>query len=98
MYQVYLSRRLDTTQSHLAKYWLQLVLVVMAIFSSTTRISDHRHHAVDVVVGAAIGIVIGVTAALGIVFPIYEMEIKEGEVKQKGASKIKLINSEVGVG
>ena len=49
----------------------------MAIFSSTTRISDHRHHAVDVVVGAAIGIVMGVSAALGIVFPTYhdvEME------------------------
>ena len=28
--QVYMSGRLDTTQSHLAKYWLQLLLVVMA--------------------------------------------------------------------
>ena len=73
----------------------------MAIFSSTTRISDHRHHAVDVVVGAAIGIVIGVTAALGIVFPTYEnveMETEEGTVKEKGASKTLLINSELGVG
>ena len=84
MSQVYLSARLDTSWSHLAKYWLELLLVVMAIFSSTTRISDHRHHAVDVVVGAAIGIVCGVTAALGIVFPTYQnikMEKQEGKVK-----------------
>ena len=101
LWQVYLSGRLDTTQSHLAKYWLQLLLVVMAIFSSTTRISDHRHHAVDVVVGAAIGIVLGVTAALGIVFPTYqdmEMEKQEGKVKQKRTSKTQLINSELGLG
>ena len=81
-----MSGRLDTTQSHLAKYWLQLLLVVMAIFSSTTRISDHRHHAVDVVVGAAIGIVMGVSAALGIVFPTYqnvEREKQEKKEKQK---------------
>jgi hypothetical protein len=98
---VYLSGRLDTTQSHLAKYWLQLLLVVMAIFSSTTRISDQRHHAVDVVVGAAIGIVCGVTAALGIVFPTYQnMEVgkEEEEVKQKGASKTQLINCELQLG
>jgi hypothetical protein len=101
--QVYLSGRLDTTQSHLAKYWLELLLVVMAIFSSTTRISDHRHHAVDVVVGAAIGIVCGVTAARGIVFPTYddierEMEKLETKVKQKRPSQTRLINSELGLG
>jgi hypothetical protein len=75
--------------------------VVMAIFSSTTRISDHRHHAVDVVVGAAIGIVCGVTAALSIVFPTHdniEMEKEEEEVKQKEASKTQLINRESGLG
>ena len=55
----------------------------------------------DVVVGAAIGIVIGVTAALGIVFPTYEnmeMEKEEGKVKQKQPSKTQLINSELGLG
>ena len=94
-----MSGRLDTTQSHLAKYWLQLLLVVMAIFSSTTRISDHRHHAVDVVVGAAIGIVIGVAAALGIVFPTYQnMEMEKLKVKQKQQSTTRLINSDLGLG
>ena len=73
----------------------------MAIFSSTTRISDHRHHAVDVVVGADIGIFIGVTAALTIVFPTYqdmEVEEQEGKVKQKRPSKARLINSELELG
>lgn len=98
---VYLSARLHTTHSHLAKYWLQLLLVLMATFSTTSRVTDHRHHTMDVVVGAAIGIVIGVVAALGIVFPQYDdMEIgkHEKQVKQKRPSKIRLINSELGLG
>ena len=55
----------------------------------------------DVVVGAASGIGIGVTAALGIVFPTYddmEMEKQDGKVKQKQTSKTRLIKSELGLG
>ena len=71
--QVYLSARMKTSRSHLAKYWLQLVLVVMAIFSSTSRVLDHRHHTMDVVVGGAtISVVIGVIAALEIEYPKYD--------------------------
>ena len=101
MSQVYLSTRLDTSRSHLARYWLQLVLVVMAIFSSTSRVLDHRHHVMDVVVGAAIGVVIGVFAALEIEFPQYkEMEKEEVEkdIIQKQPSKLRLISTEFGNG
>ena len=53
----------------------------------------------DVVVGAAIGIVCGVAAALGKVFPIYSSEYGdekgEGKVKQKRPSKARLMNSEL---
>ena len=53
---------------------------------------------VDVVVGAAIGTVIAVLAARGIVFPVYD-EGANGKVekigKQKRPSKIKLINSDL---
>ena len=92
---------MDTTRSHLAKYWLQLVLVVMAIFSSTSRVLDHRHHVMDVVVGAAIGAVIGFVAALEIDFPQYkEMEKEEVEkdIIQKQPSKLRLISTEFGNG
>jgi len=95
---VYLNARLHTTHSYLAKYWLQLLLVIMTIFSSASRVVDHRHHMVDVVVGAAIGTVIAILAAKGIVFPVYD-EGANGKVekigKQKRPSKIRLINSDL---
>ena len=99
--QVYLSARLDTSRSHLAKYWLQLVLVVMAIFSSTRRVLYHRHHVMDVVVGAAIGLVLGVIAELGVAYPDYKesgIVILEKAVKTKRPSKDRLIISEFVLG
>ena len=55
----------------------------------------------DVVVGAAIGAVIGVVAALEIEFPQYkEMEKEEVEkdIIQKQPSKLRLISTEFGNG
>ena len=82
----------------MAKYWLQLLLVMMAIFSSASRVLDHRHHMLDVVVGAAIGTLIAIVAFRGIVFPVYD-EGANGKVekilKQKRPSKIRLINSDL---
>ena len=53
---------------------------------------------VDVVVGAAIGTLIGIVAARGIVFPVYN-EGANGKVekigKQKRPSKIRLISSDL---
>ena len=52
---------------------------------------------VDVLVGAAIGTVVAIVAARGIVFPVY-VEGASGNVekigKQKRPSKIRLINSD----
>ena len=42
------------------KFWLQLGLVLMAATSSISRITDNRHHAADVWVGAALGILMAV--------------------------------------
>ena len=53
---------------------------------------------VDVLVGAAIGTVVAIVAARGIVFPVYVEEV-DGKVekigKQKRPSKIRLINSDL---
>ena len=62
---------------------------------------DHRHHMMDVVVGATIGIVIGVVASVGMVFPEYDkVECGKPNMKgnQKRPSKIRLINSELVLG
>ena len=75
--------RLETSSSHLVKNWLQLVMVVMAIFPSTSRVLEHRHHYMDVVVGAAIGVVLGVIAALEIQYPKYDYMEKEEVEKDK---------------
>jgi len=98
---VYLSVRLDMRNSYLLRYWLQLVLVVMAIYSCQSRVSDHRHHVMDVVVGGAIGIVIGVTAALQHNFPPHhstEEENIEKETIQNQPSTLRLINTGFGIG
>ena len=77
------------------KYWLQLMLVVMAIFSSTSRVADHRHHVMDVVVGGAIGAIIGALAALQTVSTLLvnpEQEIVKKENIENESARLKIIN------
>lgn len=98
---VYLSVRLETSSSYLLRYWLQLVVVVMTIFSCNSRVSDNRHHVMDVVVGGAIGIVMGGLGALTHVFPLPdhpEGEKDEKEMIQNQSSTLRLINTEFGNG
>jgi len=92
---VYLHRRLDTKNTFLLKHWLQLVLVVMAIFSSTSRVADHRHHVMDVVVGGAIGAIIGAMAALETVSTLLVNpveEIAKKEAIENESTRLKIIN------
>jgi len=96
---VYLYVRLDTRNSYLLRYWLQLVLVVMAIYSCQSRVSDHRHHVMDVVVGGAIGIVIGVSVALQHTFPLHHSREEEKEpIQNHQSSRLRLINTGLGTG
>ena len=106
-FQIYLQLRLKPTRSVLLKFWLQLGLVLMAATSSISRITDNRHHAADVWVGAALGILM---AVLGWT-ELTNIEDGEGsesqqsgpagvpnkEKKEKGPSKIRLLSSSLGL-
>ena len=71
---MYIKTRIPATHTSLAKYWLQFMLVVMAIFVSYSRVLDNRHHVVDVVVGAFLGAGIGGWSARGLIFPEVDQE------------------------
>lgn len=103
---VYVDKRVGTKYSGLAKYWIQLVCLILAIFSCTSRITDHRHHILDVIVGAVVGSVMGVMTAREIPIDndIHDMGGQVGDVnqqqnkpvKQKRPSKMRLLSSEFG--
>jgi len=63
---VYVSKRVSTKHSLLIAPWLQLLALLLAAFASLSRISDHRHHPIDVLAGATIGVVIGLLSAFNI--------------------------------
>jgi len=52
---IYIQLRVGTTYSRLWKHWLQLVVFCLAAFASLSRVTDHRHHPVDVFAGAVLG-------------------------------------------
>merc|ERR1719500_2693907 len=63
---VYVGRRVSTSHSLLLAPWLQLLSLLLAAFASLSRISGHRHHPVDVLAGATVGVVISLVAAFSI--------------------------------
>lgn len=56
----YIHHRLQITFSRILKFVLQTGLVIIAMMCGLTRISDHKHHPCDVVVGFLLGIVTAV--------------------------------------
>jgi len=56
---IYVSHRVGKTYSRLWGPWLQLVSILLASMSSISRITDHRHHTMDVVAGALLGALMG---------------------------------------
>ena len=57
---------MSSSHSQLIGPWLQLLSLLLAAFVSLSRISDHRHHPVDVLAGASVGVLIGLLAAFSI--------------------------------
>ena len=67
--QVYAGRRVGASCSALWRPWLQLVSGLLAAATALSRVSDHRHHPVDVAAGAALGLLLGLAAAWSAVTP-----------------------------
>ena len=42
---------------------LQVVALLLAVYCALSRLTDHRHHKVDVLTGSVIGTVLGILAA-----------------------------------
>ena len=68
-------KRLDGTQLHRTLFrglkvlrpFLQFVLFLLAFYIASTRISDYRHHTMDVVTGAIIGMIFAGLVVFGLV-------------------------------
>ena len=105
--QIYLQLRLQTSHSLLLRFWLQLLLVIMAATSSISRVTDNRHHTADVWVGAAIGIVVAIIGSAEIPdvhrnedatsHPTEQSISQKRDKKEKRPSKIRLLSSSFGL-
>ena len=75
---------MSSNHSKLIGPWLQLVAFLLAAIASLSRISDHRHHPIDVLAGATVGVVIGLLSA----FSILEISSKSsGKEKEEEVKK-----------
>jgi len=100
---VYVEKRIGEKKSLMLKRWLQIVLLIGPVISSTSRIHDQRHHISDVVVGLVVG------ALLGLVFGISSIpssdvnttaqtKVGEAPVKQKRPSRMHLLSHDLDFG
>lgn len=55
---IYIHRRMVTRNYRLVKPLIQVTCALFALFTSLSRISDHKHHSQDVLGGAILGLVI----------------------------------------
>ena len=77
---------MSSTHSKLIGPWLQLVAFLLAAIASLSRISDHRHHPVDVLAGAIVGVGVGLLTAISVLSK-RSSETEEEEEGKKRKSK-----------
>ena len=94
MYQVYVRKNVSSNHSKLIGPWLQLVAFLLAAIASLSRISDHRHHPVDVLAGAIVGVGVGLLTAISVL----SKSCSETEEEEEGKKREDLRSREVGVG
>ena len=85
---------MSSNHSKLIGPWLQLVTFLLAAIASLSRISDHRHHPVDVLAGAVVGVGVGLLTAISIL----SKRSSETEEEEEGKKREDLRSREVGVG
>ena len=85
---------MSSNHSKLIGPWLQLVTFLLAAIASLSRISDHRHHPVDVLAGAVVGVGVGLLTAISIL----SKRSSETEEEEEGKKREDLRSREVAVG
>ena len=61
--QVYISKRRSYILLNLLNLLLQTVALLLATYCAYSRLTDHRHHLVDVLTGSVLGIILGIFTA-----------------------------------
>ena len=91
---MYVRKNVSSTHSKLIGPWLQLVAFLLAAIASLSRISDHRHHPVDVLAGALVGVGVGLLTAISVL----SKSLSETEEEEEGKKREDLRSGEVVVG
>jgi len=60
---VYINKRKSHVLVNLCNRLLQVVALLLGVYCALSRLTDHRHHQVDVLTGSVIGTVLGILAA-----------------------------------
>merc|ERR1712106_1079993 len=60
---VYISKRGSNILLNLLNLLLQTVALLLATYCAYSRLTDHRHHLVDVLTGSVLGIILGIFTA-----------------------------------
>ena len=69
-FQIYIEDRLLITFSVLLKSLVQIVIVILCLYTCVSRVTDNRHHASDVVAGGFLGIIVALyTVSLSLADP-----------------------------
>ncbi|GAB1601551.1 phospholipid phosphatase 1-like [Argonauta hians] len=77
---LYLELRFEVKVSRFFKASLQMALLVISAWSVITRVSDNKHHLLDVIVGSAIGTMV----ASGVFLKITCPSLRQQQVKMVG--------------
>lgn len=98
---IYLEKRLPGTPSLILQRWLQMLLLLAPIYSSTTRLHDHRHHVSDVVVGLVLGGLLALILTADLVpdswtsgAPQYKDSDEENNERTKRPSRMHLLSND----
>jgi len=99
---VYVEKRIGEKRSLMLKRWIQIVLLIGPVVSSTTRIHDQRHHISDVVVGLVLGGLLGLALANSSIPTDWsqtdQAKVEDPPVKQKRPSRMHLLSHDLDFG
>ncbi|CAI9731658.1 Hypothetical predicted protein [Octopus vulgaris] len=85
---LYLELRFEVKVSRFFKASLQMALLVLSAWSVITRVSDNKHHLIDVIAGSAVGIMVATGVFTKITCPsLNQQKVKRGTEKKEKKEK-----------